>query len=67
MNVAPIGKADDERPTYLVTDTIMAKSGSAIDADIEAEGFRCPEGTIIATAGYQTMKQKGLDGSWSNI
>ena len=66
-NVSIIGNHSDEKPIYLVTDTIIGKSGSAIDTDINAEGFGTPEGPIIVTAGLASLKQKGLDGSWTDI
>lgn len=66
-NVSIVGNHSDEKPIYLVTNTIMGKSGSAIDADINEAGFGTPDGTIIITAGIASAKQKGLDGSWTDI
>ena len=48
MNVTYIGNHSDEKPIYLVTDTIYAMSGSTLDAALEAEGYTRtsrPQGT----------------------
>ena len=67
-NATLTGWLDEYRvPIYQVTDTIMAKEGEAIDADLAEEGFGAVEGTIIHTAGFASMKQKGLDGSWTSV
>lgn len=67
MNVTYIGNHSDEKPIYLVTDTIYNKSGASVDADLEAEGYAAPFGTIVCTAGLADMKMKGLDGSWVEV
>ena len=46
-NATLTGWLDEYRvPIYQVTDTIIAKSGSAIDDDLAEEGFGAVEGTI---------------------
>ena len=69
MNVFLTGWLDDDHrvPIYQVTDTIIAKEGAAIDADLNEEGFGAIESTVIHTAGFASMKQKGLDGSWAAV
>ena len=67
MNVTYIGNHSDEKPIYLVTDTIYAKSGSTLDAALEAEGYAAPFGTIVCKAGLAGMKMKGLDGTWVEV
>lgn len=67
MNVTYVGNHSDEKPIYLVTDTIYAKSGSSIDADIEAAGYSCPFGTIIIKNALAGIKMKGLDGTWTEV
>ena len=47
----------------------MAQYGSdaEIDAALAEAGYAAPEGTVIATAGFETMKMKGLDGAYAEV
>lgn len=47
---------------YLVTDAVIA-SDSTINAELPGQ----QPGTIVHTAGYAVMKEKGLDGTWTEI
>lgn len=67
MNVTYIGNHSDEKPIYLVTDTIYAMSGSTLDAALEAEGYSAPFGTIICKNALAGIKMKGLDGTWTEV
>ena len=50
-------------PEILVSETTIASSAEQIKAVIG----EVPSGTIIYTAGFGTIKQKGLDGSWVEV
>ena len=50
-------------PEILVSETTIASSAEQIKAIIG----EVPSGTIIYTAGFGTIKQKGLDGSWTEV
>lgn len=50
-------------PEILVSETTIASSAEQIKAVIG----EVPSGTIIYTAGYAKIKQKGLDGSWVEV
>ena len=50
-------------PEILVSETTIGSSAEQIKAVIG----EVPSGTIIYTAGYGTIKQKGLDGSWVEV
>ena len=67
MNVTYIGNHSDEKPIYLVTDTIYAMSGATLDAALVEAGFAAPFGSIVCTAGLADMKMKGLDGTWVEV
>ena len=47
-------------PEILVSETTISGSAEQIKVVIG----EVPSGTIIYTAGFGTIKQKGLDGSW---
>lgn len=48
----------------MVSAATIAKKDAEIDADL---GEVYGPGTIIYTAGYTKIKQKGLDGSWVEV
>ena len=50
-------------PEILVSETTIASSAEQIKSIIG----EVPSGTIIYTAGFGTIKQKGLDGSWVEV
>ena len=50
-------------PEILVSETTMGSSAEQIKAVIG----EVPSGTIIYTAGFGVIKQKGLDGSWMEV
>ena len=50
-------------PEILVSETTIRGSAEQIKAVIG----EVPSGTIIYTAGFGTIKQKGLDGSWVEV
>ena len=50
-------------PEILVSETTIASSAEQIKAVIG----EVPFGTLIYTAGFGTIKQKGLDGSWVEV
>ena len=50
-------------PEILVSETTISGSAEQIKAVIGG----VPSGTIIYTAGFGTIKQKGLDGSWVEV
>ena len=50
-------------PEILVSETTIASSAEQIKTVIG----EVPSGTIIYTAGFGTIKQKGLDGSWVEV
>ena len=50
-------------PEILVSETTIASSAEQIKAVIG----EVPSGTIIYTAGFGVIKQKGLDGSWVEV
>lgn len=47
---------------FLVTDDVIAS-----DNTIEAELPNQQPGTIVHTAGYAVIKEKGLDGTWTAV
>ena len=50
-------------PEILVSEATIASSAEQIKAVIG----EVPSGTIIYTAGFGVIKQKGLDGSWVEV
>ena len=50
-------------PEILVSETTIASSAEQIKSIIG----EVPSGTIIYTAGFGVIKQKGLDGSWVEV
>lgn len=50
-------------PEILVSETTIGSSAEQIKAVIG----EVPSGTIIYTAGFGTIKQKALDGSWVEV
>ena len=50
-------------PEILVSETTINSSAEQIKAVIG----EVPSGTIIYTAGFGVIKQKGLDGSWVEV
>ena len=50
-------------PEILVSETTIAGSAEQIKAVIG----EVPSGTIIYTAGFGVIKQKGLDGEWMEV
>lgn len=50
-------------PEILVSETTISGSAEQIKAVIG----EVPSGTIIYTAGFGTIKQKGLDGEWVEV
>ena len=50
-------------PEILVLETTISGSAEQIKAVIG----EVPSGSIIYTAGFGTIKQKGLDGSWVEV
>lgn len=50
-------------PEILVSETTIAGSAEQIKAIIG----EVPSGTIIYTAGFGVIKQKGLDGKWTEV
>ena len=50
-------------PEILVSETTIASSAEQIKAIIG----EVPSGTIIYTAGFGVIKQKGLDGEWTEV
>ena len=50
-------------PEILVSETTIGSSAEQIKAVIG----EVPSGTIIYTAGFGVIKQKGLDGSWMEV
>ena len=50
-------------PEILVSDTTIASSAEQIKSIIG----EVPSGTIIYTAGFGVIKQKGLDGEWTEV
>ena len=50
-------------PEILVSETTITSSAEQIKTVIG----EVPSGTIIYTAGFGTIKQKGLDGSWVEV
>ena len=50
-------------PEILVSETTISGSAEQIKVVIG----EVPSGTIIYTAGFGTIKQKGLDGSWVEV
>lgn len=48
---------------FMVSDALIGGSAD----DIAAEIGDVAAGTIIYTAGFGTIKQKGLDGSWVEV
>ena len=50
-------------PEILVSETTIASSAEQIKAVIG----EVPSGTIIYTAGFGTIKQKGLAGEWVEV
>ena len=50
-------------PEILVSETTIAGSAEQIKAVIG----EVPSGTIIYTAGFGVIKQKGLDGEWTEV
>ena len=66
-NASVIGLHSGEKPLYLVTSAIMSGSDAEIDAALAEAGYAAPKGTVIATAGFETMKMKGLDGAYAEV
>lgn len=56
-------KITNDAVMILVSAADIAASDSAINAKYPS----LLPGTIIHDAGYQTAKQKGLDGSWTTL
>ena len=50
-------------PEILVSEATIASSAEQIKAVIG----EVPSGTIIYTAGFGEIKQKGLDGEWTEV
>ena len=50
-------------PEILVSEATIASSAEQIKSAIG----EVPSGTIIYTAGFGVIKQKGLDGSWMEV
>ena len=50
-------------PEILVSEATIASSAEQIKAVIG----EVPSGTIIYTAGFGVIKQKGLDGEWAEV
>ena len=50
-------------PEILVSETTISGSAEQIKAIIG----EVPSGTIIYTAGFGVIKQKGLDGEWTEV
>lgn len=67
MNSAITGLHSAETPYYLVTDAVMSGSDADIEEALAADGRAAPYGTIIHTAGFASMKMKGLDGTWVSV
>ena len=63
----PVGNRGDAKPTYITDAATFALTGSALDAALSAANTYAPAGTILATAGYGAMKQRGVDGAWSAL
>lgn len=51
-------------PTMILISDANIASDALIDAVV---GSNAEPGTVVHTAGYGVMKQKGLDGSWTAI
>ena len=62
-NFIPIYDKPGEPTVFLCPDSIV----EGTDEEINAAGPGLAAGVIITTAGYSTMKQKGLDGSWVSL
>ena len=67
MDYILIGNKSDEVPTYMVSATTYALSDAQLNNDMDAKGVGAPMGTLIATPGYKKMKQRGNDGSWTEL
>ena len=67
MDYIPIGGRFDGAPTYMVNTTTYNLSDAQLNNDMDAKGIGAPMGTLIATPGYKKMKQRGNDGSWTEL
>ena len=63
FNYATTAFGSGKVPEILVSETTIASSAEQIKAVIG----EVPSGTIIYTAGFGTIKQKGLDGEWTEV
>ena len=64
MDYAITGDRAGTPTEIMVTAATIAKTDAEIDADL---GAVYDSGTLIYTAGYTKIKQKGLDGSWVEV
>ena len=62
-NYATTAFGNGKVPEILVSEATIAGSAEQIKAVIG----EVPSGTIIYTAGFGAIKQKGLDGSWMEV
>ena len=62
-NYATTAFGNGKVPEILVSETTIGSSAEQIKVVIGD----VPSGTVIYTAGFGTIKQKGLDGSWVEV
>ena len=62
-NYATTAFGNGKVPEILVSEATIASSAEQIKAVIG----EVPSGTIIYTAGFGVIKQKGLDGEWAEV
>lgn len=62
-NYATTAFGSGKVPEILVSEATIASSAEQIKAIIG----EVPSGTIIYTAGFGVIKQKGLDGTWAEV
>lgn len=54
-------------PEFLVSDDVINASDIMIDTALKESGTEPSAGTIIHTAGYGVIKERGLDGHWTEV
>ena len=62
-NYATTAFGNGKVPEILVSEATIASSAEQIKAVIG----EVPSGTIIYTSGFGVIKQKGLDGEWTEV
>lgn len=62
-----VGNKNDEVPVYLVDDTTYELDDADLLADMAAESVGAPVGTIITKSGMSSLKQLGLDNTFTEF